>query len=178
MKRLERKHPLAVRWFHWINFPLLAVMIWSGAMIYWANQVYLLKFSEHMWEKLHLAFRLAEGMAIHFFFMWLFAINGIAYFVYLCVKRPFGKYKRLQGIAYIIIVAMGALSILTGLAIYKPVQLKWLAALFGGYEGARFAHFWLTIGYVVFFVVHVVQVIRAGWNNFRAMIIGVEVVNE
>src|ERR1043166_1386115 len=86
MKRLERKHTLAVRWFHWINFPLLAVMVWSGAMIYWANQVYLLKFSEHLWEKLHLAFRLAEGMAIHFFFMWLFAINGIVYVIYTIVS--------------------------------------------------------------------------------------------
>jgi hypothetical protein len=40
MKRLEKKHPLAIRWFHWINFPALAVMIWSGALIYWANDVY------------------------------------------------------------------------------------------------------------------------------------------
>ena len=40
MKRLEKKHPLAIRWFHWINFPALTVMIWSGMLIYWANDVY------------------------------------------------------------------------------------------------------------------------------------------
>jgi len=40
VKRLERKHPAAIRWFHWINFPLLAIMIWSGLLIYWANDVY------------------------------------------------------------------------------------------------------------------------------------------
>ena len=40
MKRLEKKHPLAIRWFHWINFPVLSLMIWSGLLIYWANDVY------------------------------------------------------------------------------------------------------------------------------------------
>nr|MDQ2732266.1 thiosulfate reductase [Armatimonadota bacterium] len=46
----------------------------------------------------------------------------------------------------------------------------------GGYGMARFIHFWLTIGYVVFFLIHVVQVAKTGWNNFRAMITGYEVV--
>ena len=40
MTMLEKKHPLAVRWFHWINIPLLFVMLWSGLLIYWANDVY------------------------------------------------------------------------------------------------------------------------------------------
>ena len=40
MKKLEAKHPRAIRWFHWINFPLISIMIWSGALIYWANDVY------------------------------------------------------------------------------------------------------------------------------------------
>ena len=71
---------------------------------------------------------------------------------------------------------MGAGSLLTGLAIYKPVQLGWLTRLLGGYEWARWEHFWLTVGYVLFFIVHIAQVIRAGWNNFRAMVTGYEVV--
>jgi thiosulfate reductase cytochrome b subunit len=70
---------------------------------------------------------------------------------------------------------MGAGSLLTGLAIYKPTQAAWLTGLFGGYEWARWVHFWLTMGYVAFFVVHISQVIRAGWNNFRAMVTGYEV---
>ncbi|HEV2246124.1 MAG TPA: thiosulfate reductase, partial [Terriglobia bacterium] len=37
---MRAKHSLAIRWFHWVNFPLLAVMIWSGLWIYWANDVY------------------------------------------------------------------------------------------------------------------------------------------
>ena len=48
----------------------------------------------------------------------------------------------------------------------------------GGSAWARFFHFWLTIGYVAFFLVHVSQVVKAGWNNFRAMVIGVEVADE
>ena len=73
---------------------------------------------------------------------------------------------------------MGAGSLLTGLAIYRPVQFGLITTLLGGYGMARFIHFWLTIGYCLFFLVHVVQVAKAGWNNFRAMITGYEIVNE
>jgi len=71
---------------------------------------------------------------------------------------------------------MGAASVVTGLAIYKPTQLSWLTALLGGYEWARWEHFYLMIGYVLFFVVHVVQVALAGWRNFNSMITGYDVV--
>ena len=218
MKRLAYKHPLAIRWFHWINFPLLALMIWSGSMIYWANAVYRVGAGRHtllkmnppqgVWRWLGLQYRLADGMAIHFFVMWFFAINGVAYVVYTIAsgewrelvpdRRSFveavqvtlhdlglrktapppRKFNGAQRIAYTGIVLMGLGSLVTGLAIYKPVQLGWLASLFGGYQMARFFHFWLTIGYIVFFFVHVAQVIKTGWNNFRAMIIGVEVQHE
>ncbi len=213
MKRLVPKHPLAVRWFHWINFPLLALMIWSGLMIYWANAVYhlgplKLNPPQRIWDKLHMSYRLADAMAIHFAVMWLFAINGVLYVAYtiasgewralvpnrrsfveavqvtlhdLHLRRgapPPRKFNGAQQIAYTAIVVMGFGSLITGLAIYKPVQFAWLCALFGGYARARFFHFWLTMGYVVFFVVHVAQVARAGWNNFRSMVIGVEVVHD
>ena len=69
---------------------------------------------------------------------------------------------------------MGAGSLVTGLAIYKPIQLAWLTSLLGGYTWARGEHFALAIGYVLFFVIHIAQVIRAGWNNFRAMVTGYE----
>ena len=92
MKKIVKKHPLAIRWFHWINFPVLAIMIWSGLLIYWANDVYrlgwgnktLLKFFPDSFNKaLNIPFRLAEGMSFHFVFMWLFAINGLVYVFYL-----------------------------------------------------------------------------------------------
>jgi len=215
VKTLEKKHPLAIRWFHWINFPVLLIMVWSGLLIYWANPVYRIGVGKHtlikmtvkepVYEKWHIAFRLGEGISLHFFFMWLFAINGIAYVLYtifsgewrylvpdrrsfkeaflvvlhdLHLRReapPQRKYNAAQRISYTAIIVMGLGSLLTGLAIYKPVQLVWLAWLFGGYQMARFFHFWITVGYVLFFVVHIAQVIKTGWNNFRAMIIGVEV---
>jgi len=216
MKRLEKKHPLAIRWFHWINFPALTVMIWSGMLIYWANDVYriglggvtLIKFfPEWVYQALNFRHRLAEGMAWHFFFMWPFAINGLLYVLYTAysgewryllpnrrslreaiqvtihdlrlskVHPPSRKFNGAQQISYTIIILMGAGSLLTGLAIYKPVQFAWLTSLLGGYEWARLIHFWLTMGYVTFFIAHLVQVIKAGWNNFRAMVTGYEIVS-
>ncbi len=214
MKQIISKHKLATRWFHWINFPILGVMIWSGLLIYWANDVYrigfgdttLLKFfPKSFYSALHIPYRLAEGMGYHFLFMWLFFINGLAYIIYTIISGewrdlvpnrrswkeawqvllhdlhlrkgmpPQGKYNAAQRVAYSAIIIMGIGSILTGLAIYKPVQLNWLCWILGGYKFARILHFALTIGYVLFFVIHIVQVILAGWNNFRAMITGFEV---
>ena len=214
MKRIVKKHPLAIRWFHWINFPVLAVMIWSGLLIYWANGVYKLSwgdktlikfFPKSFYETLNIPFHLASGMAFHFLFMWLFFFNGVLYVLYtifsgewrmlLPNKHSFkeawqvvlhdlhirkfkplqGKYNAAQRIAYSAIIFMGMGSIITGIAIYKPVQFNWLCVLCGGYEAARVEHFALTIGYALFFLVHVGQVIMAGWNNFQAMVTGVEV---
>lgn len=213
MNRLNNKHPLAIRWLHWISFPLLFLMIWSGLMIYWANSVYQIGWGENtlvnffpdwFFNALKLPQRLAEGMALHFFFMWLFIANGVIYVAYLALSGewrqlvpdrnslrhavlvtlhdlhlrrglpPQGKYNGAQRIAYTGIILMGAASVITGLSIYKPTQVAWLTGLLGGYEWARWEHFWLMIGFVLFFMVHVVQVIAAGWNNFRSMVAGYE----
>ena len=64
---------------------------------------------------------------------------------------------------------------MTGLAIYKPTQAHWITTVLGGYEMARWEHFWLTIGFCAFFLIHVAQVMRAGWNNFRSMVSGSEI---
>lgn len=85
------------------------------------------------------------------------------------------KYNGAQRLAYSSIILMGAGSVLTGLAIYKPTQLRWLTTALGGYEMARWLHFWLTIGFCLFFVLHVGQVALAGWNNFRSMVSGYEI---
>lgn len=213
MKRLEEKHPLALRWFHWINFPVLTLMIWSGLLIYWANDIYRIGFGswtlfhffpDSIYRTLNLDHRLAEGMAWHFFFMWFFAINGFLYITYTVLSGewrhlipnrrsfqeaiqvvlrdlhlskfnpPQRKFNGAQQIAYTIIILMGGGSLVTGLAIYKPIQFAWLTSLLGGYPAARLEHFLLTLGYVAFFLVHFIQVVKAGWNNFRAMIAGFE----
>jgi thiosulfate reductase cytochrome b subunit len=213
MPTVKLKHLRAIRWFHWINFPLLFLMIWSGGLIYWAYSPYYIGplhlFPDWFNKSLHLDFRLAEGMALHFTLMWFFAANGLAYVIYtifsgewrylvpqssaafrdawevvlhdLHLRKelpPQEKYNAAQQISYTAIIAMGFGSVVTGLAIYKPVQLGWLTALCGGYAMARLLHFSLTIGYLLFFVVHVTQVVLAGWNNFRSMAIGYEVVDE
>jgi thiosulfate reductase cytochrome b subunit len=212
--RLVKKHPLAIRWLHWVNFPVLFVMMWSGLLIYWANDDYrvgwgsrtLFKFfPEAFYEKFHIGSRLAEGMAWHFAFAWVFTLTGVAYAIYLAVsgewrllvprrdsfagalqvvlhdlgirKQPLPreKFNHAQRIAYSSVIVLGALMVITGLAIYKPAQLSWLAALLGGYQAARVEHFIITLLFLAFFFVHVAQVARAGWNNFRAMITGYEV---
>jgi thiosulfate reductase cytochrome b subunit len=213
-KKIIQKHPLAIRWFHWINFPVLAIMIWSGLLIYWANDVYrlgwgdktVLKFFPDSFNKaLNIPFRLAEGMSFHFAFMWIFTLNGFIYFLYLAISKewkfilpgrksfkeawqvvlhdlhikktipPQKKYNAAQRIAYTGVIFLGFGSFLTGLAIYKPVQLNWICALVGGYETARIIHFTITILFCLFFLVHIIQVILAGWNNFAAMVRGFEV---
>jgi thiosulfate reductase cytochrome b subunit len=217
MKVIKEKHSLAMRWFHWVNFPILTIMIWSGMLIYWASDTYTITLFGHTYFKffpnwfyqtLHIPRRLAEGMAFHFFFMWFFTINGFLYVVYtlfsgewrqlvpnrhsfkeawqvllhdLRLRKtapPQNKYNAAQRISYTAIIIMGFGSLITGLAIYKPVQFNTLAWLCGGYNAARIEHFVLTIGYVLFFIVHVVQVILAGWKNFQSVITGFEVVNE
>jgi len=200
---------------HWVNFPVLVIMIWSGLLIYWANDVYDVSvggitlyhfFPDWFYRALDLEHGLAVGMAYHFAFMWFFAINGVLYVAYtffsgewrhllpnrhtpreawdvvlhdLHLRKtplPRAKFNGAQRIAYTGVILMGAGSVLTGLAIYKPTQVAWLTSLLGGYAWARWEHFALTVGYVLFFIVHIAQVIRAGWNNFRAMVTGCELV--
>jgi thiosulfate reductase cytochrome b subunit len=221
---IQRKHPLAIRWMHWINFPLLFTMIWSGTLIYWADsipdqghlsQVYRVGIGSHtlfrffpawVYTALGAQGQLVLGLGYHFFFMWLFMLNGVAYVAYLAISGSWremapgrgallgalqvvlydlhlrreppaqGKYNPAQRIAYTAVVLMGAGSCVTGAAIWKPSSLHWLTSLCGGYEMARWFHFWLTLGFVGFFLIHVSQVVLAGWNNFRSMVSGDEFV--
>ncbi|HKI94587.1 MAG TPA: cytochrome b/b6 domain-containing protein [Gemmatimonadales bacterium] len=145
---------------------------------------------------------LAGGLNWHFFLMWPLMLAGIVYVGYLIVSGewkklvfrprdvpralamqkyylhlskehpPQGKHNALQKGAYTFIVCLGMLSVLTGFAVYKPVQLSWLTAIFGGYQLARYWHFcavWLFVG---FLIVHVIMVFVADPASFRAMITG------
>jgi thiosulfate reductase cytochrome b subunit len=221
--RLDKKHPLAIRWMHWINFPVLFTMIWSGLLIYWNDSdnaykhphaVYRLGvgpltifrfFPPWFWKAMNAPYHVTEGLGYHFFFMWIFAINGVLYLLYTILSGewrlvvpdrkslkeaiqvtlkdlhlskylpPQTKYNGAQKIAYTSVILMGAGSLITGLAIYKPTQAHWVTTLLGGYEMARWEHFLLTLGFCGFFLIHVTQVVLAGWNNFRSMVSGLEV---
>jgi thiosulfate reductase cytochrome b subunit len=164
-------------------------------------------FPEGFYRSFGVGHQLARGMACHFFFMWFFAINGVLYVTYTILsgewrylvpnrqsfreallvalhdvgiwkgELPDRKFNGAQQIAYTGVVLMGFGSLVTGLAIYKPTQFAWLTGLLGGYMAARWEHFVLALGYVLFFLIHIAQVIRAGWNNFRAMVSGHELVS-
>jgi thiosulfate reductase cytochrome b subunit len=82
------------------------------------------------------------------------------------------KYNALQRAAYFSVPVAGFLSAATGWAIHKPMQLHWLAALFGGYNAARVWHFWLMWIYIQFVVPHVILVFVDGWDTLRSMIVG------
>jgi thiosulfate reductase cytochrome b subunit len=190
-------------------------MIWSGLLIYWANDRYRINFGgknifhffpDSFYKFLNIPHHLALGMSFHFAFMWLFFLNGLLYVSYtlfsgewryllpgrkslveawrvllhdLHIRKyelPKDKYNAAQRIAYSAIIFMGIGSLITGLSIYKPVQFSWLCSLCGGYAAARLEHFILTIGYCLFFLVHIAQVIKTGWNNFQAMITGLQVI--
>ena len=145
---------------------------------------------------------LAGGLNWHFALAWPFVITGLVYLAflvftgewrallfrprdigpavqmqlyYLRLRKdhpPQGKHNPLQKGAYSFIVFLGALSALTGFAIYKPVQLSWLTSLFGGYELARYWHFvavWVFIGFTL---LHIALVFLVDPSSLRAMITG------
>lgn len=82
------------------------------------------------------------------------------------------QYNGLQKLAYTSALGFGALSMLTGLVMYKPVQLSALGWLFGGYDGARLVHFVAMCGLLSFIPGHLVMVLLHGWDNFASMLTG------
>lgn len=145
---------------------------------------------------------LAGGLNWHFALMWPLVAVGLAYagylaasgewrsllfrprdargavamaLYYLRLRRdhpPQGKHNPLQKLAYTAIGLFGALAVLTGVAIYKPLQFAWLTTLFGGYQAARYWHFWMVWIFVAFTIVHVILVFTVDPGSFRAMVTG------
>lgn len=145
---------------------------------------------------------LAGGLNWHFALAWPFVLTGLAYLLFLAFSGewrsilfrprdipravqmqlyylrlrkehpPQGKHNALQKAAYSFIFLLGVLSVLTGFAIYKPAQLSWLVAGFGGYELARYWHFWAVWLFVGFTIVHVLLVFLVDPASLRAMITG------
>ena len=145
---------------------------------------------------------LAGGLQWHFALAWPFVLTGLLYLAflgvtgewrsllfrprdvprawqmqlyYLGLRRehpPQGKHNALQKLAYTLIVGLGALSVLTGFAIYKPIQLAWLVALFGGFEVTRYWHFVAVWLFVAFTLVHVVLVLVVDPASLPAIITG------
>jgi thiosulfate reductase cytochrome b subunit len=205
---IVEKHSLILRLTHWINVVYLSLMIWSGVLIYWANDIYI-KIPNRIAEAFSIQYKLAEGLSWHFFIMWGFLINGLVYLAYQFISGEWkqlapdkdifrdaffvmlhelhlkslppvmkGKFNAAQKLAYIGAILLAFGSLVTGIAIYKPVTMGWLTTLLGGYEAARLEHFILMLSFVLFIIIHIVQVIKAGWNNLRAMLAGYEIEKE
>jgi thiosulfate reductase cytochrome b subunit len=175
-------HPLVVRITHWINAFAMICMILSGWAIYNASPIFDFRFA----REITLGGWLGGALAWHFAALWLLVVNGLVYLVYgvasghfrhdflplspAAVWRDFraalafklehqlGVYNAVQKLLYVIVVLLGVGVVLSGLAIWKPVQFYPLTWLLGGFDFARIVHFFMMSGLVGFLVVHLALV--------------------
>lgn len=189
-------HPLAVRIAHWINALAILVMVLSGWRIYNADPLFAFAFP----DDLTLGGWLAGALQWHFAAMWLLFANGAAYLAYGIATGHFRRkllplapraalrdvldlvrlrlrhddlsiYNAAQRAAYLGVVVLIVLLVLSGLVLWKPVQFYALGVLMGDYEGARYVHFFCMTGVVVFVAAHVLMVVLVP-RTFPAMITG------
>ncbi len=190
-------HPRWVRLTHWINALAMFVMIGSGWQIYDASPLFrALEFP----RQIALGDWLAGALLWHFAAMWLLVVNGIVYVALglttgrfrrkLLPIRPhevigdiraalrgrlahddLAVYNAVQRLLYLGVILAGIVIVASGLSIWKPVQFKWLTALFGGYDTARYVHFFAMASIVGFLVVHIALSMIVP-KSLRAMIFG------
>jgi thiosulfate reductase cytochrome b subunit len=189
-------HPVWVRITHWINAFAVVLMIGSGWEIYNASPLFPFTFP----KSITLGGWLAGALLWHFAAMWLLAVNGLVYLVLGLATGRFRRklfpirpgdvvadaraalkgrlahddlsvYNAVQKLLYLGVIVAGIVIVLSGLAIWKPVQLQELTALFGGYEAARYVHFIAMAVIVGFLVVHIIMAFVVP-KSLRAMITG------
>src|SRR4051812_47644182 len=192
----ELIHPAWVRITHWINFVAVAVMIGSGWEIYNASPLFPFSFP----RAITLGGWLAGALLWHFAAMWVLVINGVVYLALGLASGRFrrklfpirpgeliadglaalrGKlahddlsvYNAVQKLLYLGVIVAGIVIVLSGLSIWKPVQLQELTAVFGGYDAARYVHFFAMATIVGFLDVHVIMALLVP-KSLRAMITG------
>jgi thiosulfate reductase cytochrome b subunit len=176
-----RLHPLPVRIMHWVNAAAMFIMIMSGWKIYDDDVIFSwLRFP----DAITLGKWAQNGLQWHFFGMWIVALNGLAYLLYgVTTGRFWSKlfpislrelvatmrdaftfrlshddlthYNAVQKILYVGIILVGIVIVLSGLALWKPVQFSELATLFYDFQTTRLVHFLCMTAIVLFLVVHV-----------------------
>lgn len=188
--------PLWVRVTHWINALATVVMVMSGWQIYNASPLFDFVFP----RSITLGGWLAGALMWHFAAMWLLMVNGLVYLLLGLVTGRFRRrlwpisargvrddavaaltgrlshadlsaYNQVQRLLYAGVIVAGVLIVLSGLSIWKPVQLQELTALFGGYDAARYVHFFCMAAIAGFLVVHVALALIVP-RSLRAMVIG------
>jgi thiosulfate reductase cytochrome b subunit len=189
-------HPAWVRVTHWINAFAMLVMIGSGWEVYNASPLFPFTFP----RSITLGGWLAGALLWHFAAMWVLAVNGLIYLALglasgrfrrkLLPIRPsevladaraaitfqlshddLSRYNAVQRLLYAGIIVVAIFVVLSGLSIWKPVQLQWLTALFGGYDAARYVHFFCMAAIVAFLVIHVLLALIVP-KSLRAMVTG------
>jgi thiosulfate reductase cytochrome b subunit len=175
-------HPAWVRITHWINAAAVVMMIMSGWEIYNASPLFRFVFP----RSVTLGGWLGGALLWHFAAMWLFVVNGLVYVLLGLATGRFRRkfvpihpsevvsdvkaaltgrlahddlavYNAVQKLLYVGVILAGVLIVLSGLAIWKPVQLKFLTALFGGYDAARYVHFAAMAAITAFVAIHIVM---------------------
>jgi thiosulfate reductase cytochrome b subunit len=188
--------PAWVRVVHWINAVAIVLMIMSGWQIYNASPLFNFNFP----PSVTLGGWLGGGIQWHLAAMWLLVINGLVYLSLGIVTGRFRKklfpitpkgvlddtkaaltgklshadlsiYNQVQRLLYVGIIVVGILIVLSGLSIWKPVQLHYLTSFFGGYDTARYVHFVMMAAIVGFMVIHIALALIVP-KSLRAMIIG------
>jgi thiosulfate reductase cytochrome b subunit len=178
----RRLHPAALRTMHWINAVAIIIMIGSGWKIY--NDEVLFGWL-HFPEWITVGGEAQGALQWHFFAMWVLMMNGLAYFTYGFATGRFRRkflpirvaeivgdvrdalalrlshaditrYNAVQKLLYTGIILVIVVQVLSGWAIWKPVQLSELVTLLGGFQSGRLVHFLGMAAIVGFLVVHVV----------------------
>jgi len=189
-------HPGLVRITHWINVLAVLMMVMSGWQIYNASPLFAFSFP----DALTLGGWLAGALLWHFAAMWLLAVNGLVYVGYGLISGHFRRkllpispvavvrdvaaalrgrlahddlsvYNAAQRAAYAALILALIVLVLSGLVLWKPVQLHSLGMLMGDYEGARLLHFFAMAAVVLIVVVHVAMVVLVP-KTFPSMITG------
>jgi thiosulfate reductase cytochrome b subunit len=189
-------HPVWLRITHWINAVAVVVMIGSGWEIYNASPLFPFNFP----KTITIGGWLAGALLWHFAAMWLFVVNGLVYVTLGILTGRFRRkllpihpgqvivdvraalrgrlshddvsvYNAVQKLLYLGVILAGVVVVLSGLAIWKPVQLQELTALFGGYDFARYVHFAAMAAIVGFLLIHLIMAFVVP-KSLRAMIIG------
>jgi thiosulfate reductase cytochrome b subunit len=174
-------HPLPIRIMHWINAVTVIVMIGSGWKIYNDDVIFGWL---HFPESITIGKFAQHGLQWHFFGMWILVLNGVSYLTYGFVTGRFRrmlvpirldeltatikdalrfrlshddptKYNAVQKLLYIGVILLGIMIVISGLAIYEPIQFSELLVLFGSFQTARLVHFLCMTGIVLFIVIHV-----------------------
>jgi thiosulfate reductase cytochrome b subunit len=185
-----------VRIVHWVNAAAMVMMIMSGWQIYNASPLFSFTFS----HSITLGGWLGGALLWHFAAMWLLMVNGLIYLTLGIISGRFRKkllplsargvlddtkaaltghlshadltvYNQVQKLLYLGIIIVGIVIVLSGLSMWKPVQLHYLVSVFGGYDTARYVHFFCMAAIVGFLIVHVMLAVLVP-KSLRAMVIG------